>query len=103
MDLTESWSVEDEISKVLIAVELVNNTKDKCHGNEKWEGNARGLNMKEQPEREEIGMTERKMMEWSLGSININLENIVRIPVNGQWSVVRSQWSEVSGQKSVVT
>jgi hypothetical protein len=49
--------------------------------------------MKEQPEREEIGMTERKMMEWSLGSIIINLENIVRIPVDGQWSVVRSQLS----------
>jgi hypothetical protein len=44
---------------------------------------------------ERTGMTEKKMMEWSLGSIIINLENIVRIPVpvDGQWSVVRSQLS----------
>jgi len=36
-------------------------------------------------------MTEKKMMEWSLGSIIINHESIVRILVNGQWSVVSSQ------------
>jgi hypothetical protein len=36
-------------------------------------------------------MTEKKMMDWSLASIIINLESIVRIPVNGQWSIISGQ------------
>jgi hypothetical protein len=38
-------------------------------------------------------MTGRKVMEWFLESIIINLESILRILVNGQWSVVSDhQW-----------